>query len=106
GRELVRVAGGRGVGEGGVVARHVLRNAAVGIATVVGLQMGVLLGGAVFVERVFSWPGLGNMLVSAILNRDVPLVQGGVLLVFGIFLLLNLMTDLSYMYLDPRIRYG
>jgi peptide/nickel transport system permease protein len=106
GQEYVLVAHAKGLAERAVVARHVLRNAAVGIATVVGLQMGVLLGGAVFVERVFSWPGLGNMLVSAILNRDIPLVQGGVLLVCGIFVLLNLLTDLSYMYLDPRIRYG
>jgi peptide/nickel transport system permease protein len=106
GQEYVLVAHAKGLAERAVVARHVLRNAAVGIATVVGLQMGVLLGGAVFVERVFSWPGLGNMLVSAILNRDIPLVQGGVLLVCGIFVVLNLLTDLSYMYLDPRIRYG
>jgi len=78
----------------------------VAMATVFGLQAGFLLAGAVYVETVFSWPGIGFMMVNAILTRDFPLVQGGVLLVATTYVLINLGTDLLYAYVDPRIRYG
>ena len=91
--------------EGGITRRHALANALIPIVTVVGLQFGFLLGGAVVTERIFAWPGLGLVLVNAISNRDLPLVQGALLLVSAVCVLLNLLTDLLYGFLDPRIRY-
>jgi ABC-type dipeptide/oligopeptide/nickel transport system permease component len=78
----------------------------VAIVTVVGLELGFLLAGAVYVEYVFSWPGVGLMLVNAILTRDFPLIQGGVLLVATTYVIINLLSDVCYAYLDPRIRFG
>jgi ABC-type dipeptide/oligopeptide/nickel transport system permease component len=88
------------------VIRHILRNTMVVTITMLGLQIGFLLGGAVYIENVFSWPGVGQMLVDAILKRDFPLVQGGVLLVSSTYVVINLATDLMYGYLDPRIRFA
>jgi len=85
--------------------RHALRNALIPIVTIVGLQLGQLLAGAVIVETVFAWPGVGRLLVDAISNRDYPVVQVAVLLITSVFVLVNLVVDLSYAYLDPRIRY-
>lgn len=103
--DYIRTARAKGVREGIVTRRHALANALIPIVTVVGLQFGFLLGGAVVTERIFAWPGLGLVLVNAISNRDLPLVQGALLLVAGVFVLLNLLTDLLYGLLDPRIRY-
>ncbi len=103
--DYIRTARAKGVREGIVTRRHALANALIPIVTVVGLQFGFLLGGAVVTERIFAWPGLGLVLVNAISNRDLPLVQGALLLVAGVFVLLNLLTDLLYGFLDPRIRY-
>jgi len=89
-----------------VIMRHVFRNTLVGTVTLLGLQAGWLLAGTVYIETVFAWPGLGAMLVNAILQRDYPLVQGGVLLVAGVYVLINLGTDMLYLYLDPRLRYA
>src|SRR5260370_41310499 len=89
-----------------IVLRYVLRNTLVGTVTKLGLQTGWLLAGAVYIETVFAWPGLGSMLVNAILQRDYPLVQGGVLLVATTYVLINLATDTLYLYLDPRLRYA
>lgn len=106
GQEFVRTGRGKGLSERALVRRHVLPNAFVGVATVVGIEAGYLLAGAVLVETVFAWPGLGALLVTSILKRDFPIVQGGVMLIALVYTLVNLATDLVYAYLDPRIRYG
>jgi ABC-type dipeptide/oligopeptide/nickel transport system permease component len=88
-----------------VVGRHALANALIPVVTVVGLQYGFLLGGAVVTETIFAWPGVGRLAITAILQRDYPVVQGCVLLVAVVFVLVNLLVDLLYGWLDPRIRY-
>ena len=95
----------KGVTEWAVIVRHGLKNALIPIVTVVGVQAGYLLGGAVLTETVFAWPGVGTLVVQGILARDVPLVQGSVLVVAFTFVLVNLAVDVLYAYLDPRIRY-
>jgi ABC-type dipeptide/oligopeptide/nickel transport system permease component len=104
-QDYVRSARAKGLAERAVIARHVLKNAINPIITVLGLQVGFLLGGAILTETVFSWPGLGSMMVRAIQARDYPLVQGGVLLIATTFVLVNLVVDLLYAVFDPRIRY-
>ena len=104
-QDYVRSARAKGLAERAVIARHVLKNAVNPIITVLGVQVGFLLGGAILTETVFSWPGLGSMMVRAIQARDYPLVQGGVLLIATTFVLVNLMVDLLYAVFDPRIRY-
>ncbi len=89
-----------------IVLRHALRNALIPVVTVMGLQFGFLLGGAVLTERVFSRPGLGRLVVQAILQHDLPVVQGAVVLGAALYTLVNLLTDLSYAWLDPRLREG
>jgi peptide/nickel transport system permease protein len=106
GLDYVRTARGKGLSEQRLVIRHVVPNALIGVATLVGIEAGYLLAGAVLVETVFAWPGLGSLLVTSILKRDFPLVQGGVMLIALSYVLINLATDLAYAYLDPRIRYG
>ncbi len=103
GQDYVRTARAKGLGERSVTWSHVFRNTLVALVTMLGLQVGFLLAGAVYIENVFSWPGIGQMLVDAILKRDFPLVQGGVLLVATVYVLVNLLTDLLYAVLDPRI---
>jgi peptide/nickel transport system permease protein len=105
GQDYVRTARAKGVPEWTVVVRHGLKNALIPIVTVVGVQAGYLLGGAILTETVFAWPGVGTLVVQGILARDVPLVQGAVLVVAFTFVLVNLAVDLLYAYLDPRIRY-
>ena len=104
-QDYVRAARAKGLTERAVIARHVLKNALNPILTVVGVQVGYLLGGAILTETVFSWPGLGSMMVRAIQARDYPLVQGGVLLIATTFVVVNLIVDLLYAVFDPRIRY-
>jgi peptide/nickel transport system permease protein len=104
-QEYVRTARAKGLRERVVVYRHAMRNALIPIVTIVGLQFGFLLGGAVIAEVVFSWPGVGRLAVDSILARDYPVVQGCVLLVAAIFVGLNLSVDLLYGWLNPRIRY-
>jgi ABC-type dipeptide/oligopeptide/nickel transport system permease component len=104
-QDYVRAARAKGLAERAVIARHVLKNAFNPILTVVGVQVGYLLGGAILTETVFSWPGLGSMMVRAIQARDYPLVQGGVLLIATTFVVVNLVVDLLYAVFDPRIRY-
>ena len=105
GQDYIRTARAKGLVEGRVVVRHGLKNALIPIVTVVGVQAGYLLGGAVLTETVFAWPGVGTLMVQGILARDFPLVQGCVLVVALGFVLVNLAVDLLYAYLDPRIRY-
>jgi ABC-type dipeptide/oligopeptide/nickel transport system permease component len=104
-QDYMRTARAKGVAEGKVLRRHGLKNALIPVITVIGVQVGFLLSGAILTETVFSWPGVGTMLVTAILSRDFPTVQGGVLFVATLFVLVNLAVDISYTYLDPRIRY-
>src|SRR5262249_8064626 len=105
GQDYIRTARSKGIVERAVVVRHGLWNALLPIATVVGVQAGYLLGGAVLTETVFAWPGVGTLMVQGILARDFPLVQGCVLVIALTFALINLGVDLLYGYLDPRIRY-
>jgi ABC-type dipeptide/oligopeptide/nickel transport system permease component len=106
GEEYIRTAQAKGLSQRVVIAQHALRNMFIPVITVAGLQLGSLLGGAVIVETVFGWPGAGQLLVTAIGNRDYPVVQAGVLMITGGFILINLLVDVSYGYLDPRVRYG
>jgi ABC-type dipeptide/oligopeptide/nickel transport system permease component len=102
--EYIRTARAKGLRPGTVLSRHAMRNMLIPVITVIGLQIGNLLGGAVIVETVFGWPGIGRLLVDAIAQRDYPLVQATILLITATFILINLLVDLSYGYLDPRIR--
>ncbi len=104
--DYIRTARAKGVPDRRVHMRHALRNAMLPIVTVVGLQFGGLLGGSVLTETVFAWPGLGRLVVDSIRAQDLPLVQGSVLFIAVVFILINLLVDLSYALLNPRIRYG
>jgi ABC-type dipeptide/oligopeptide/nickel transport system permease component len=104
GEDYVRTARAKGQRESLVIWRHAVRNALIPVVTVSGLQLGYLLGGAVVTETVFAWPGLGRLLVQSILARDFPVVQAAVLLLATTFVVINLVTDLIYGLLDPRIR--
>lgn len=104
--DYVRTARAKGVIGYLVVYKHALRNALLPVVTIIGVQFGALLGGAIVTETVFAWPGVGRLIVNAISQRDFPIVQGGVLMVSVIFGIVNLLVDLSYGILNPRIRYG
>jgi len=104
-REFVTAARARGLPERRVILRHALRNAAIPILTVLGLQAGALLTGTIITETIFSWPGLGRLTLQAIQSRDFPLVQGCVLTIAAIYVLVHLATDCLYAWADPRIRY-
>ena len=105
GEEYVKVARAKGLGTRVVLLRHALRNALIPIITVLGLQMGFLLGGVVITEQIFGLPGLGWTLLNGVYQRDYPVVQGAVMLFAATFVVTNLLVDLVYTYLDPRIRY-
>ena len=104
-QDYVRTAEAKGLRQRHVVIRHALKNALLPIVTVIGLQLGGLLGGALLTETIFSWPGMGQWTYRAILSRDYPIVQGAVLVSATIYVVVNLLVDISYAYLDPRIRY-
>ncbi len=106
GQDYIRTARAKGLGEAAVVLRHALANALLPVVTVVGLQAGYLLSGAVLTETIFAWPGVGSWMVEAIGGNDLPVVQGGVLVFALVFVLINLLVDISYAWLDPRIRYA
>lgn len=103
GEDYIRTARAKGLGESAVLWHHALRNAALPILTLLGLQLGGLLGGAVITETVFSWPGIGSLMVDAIKSRDYPVVQGCVLLISLIYVGVNTLTDMVYLWVDPRI---
>lgn len=105
GQDYVRTARAKGLAEPAVLMRHVYRNMLIPVVTVLGLQLGSLVAGVVVVETVFAWPGLGRLIVTAIDNRDYPVVQAAVTFVAALFVGLNLLVDLTYAVLDPRIRY-
>lgn len=103
-QDYIRTARAKGLDESVVINRHALKNALIPVVTVIGLQFGYLLGGAVLTETVFSWPGVGRMMVDAIRQKDFPVVQAGVLLLALSFSLVNLLVDILYAYIDPRIK--
>jgi ABC-type dipeptide/oligopeptide/nickel transport system permease component len=105
GQDFIRVARAKGLATRAILLRHALRNALIPIVTVLGLQMGFLLGGVVITEQIFGLPGLGWTLLNGVYQRDYPVVQGTVMVFAVTFVLVNLLVDLLYTYLDPRIRY-
>lgn len=106
GEEYLRVARAKGLPERTVVLKHALRNALIPVITVIGLQAGALLSGAIITETIFAWPGLGRLLIDAIRTRDFPLVQGAVIVIALSYVFINLVTDLLYAAADPRVRFG
>jgi ABC-type dipeptide/oligopeptide/nickel transport system permease component len=104
GQDYIRTARAKGVSDKPVIWKHALKNAAIPIVTIVGIELGTLLGGAVITETIFAWPGVGRLSVQAIYNRDYPVVQAAVFLLASTFVLVNLVVDVLYTYLDPRIR--
>jgi peptide/nickel transport system permease protein len=103
-QDYIRTARAKGVSNQPVVWKHALKNAAIPIVTIVGIELGTLLGGSVITETIFAWPGVGRLSVQAIYNRDYPVVQAAVFLLATTFVLVNLLVDVIYTYLDPRIR--
>jgi len=106
GQDYIRTAKAKGLGSGEVVFVHALRNALIPIVTVVGVMTGVLIGGAVVIETVYSLPGVGRLIVGAIQRRDYPIIQGGLLMTAAIFVFVNIVVDVLYGLLDPRVRHG
>ena len=104
-QDYIRTARAKGLLERWVIFKHALKNALLPVVTIIGLQFGTLLGGAILTETIFSWPGIGSWIYEGILSRDYPVVQGGVVFVAIAFVLINLLVDLSYAFLDPRIQY-
>ena len=105
-QDYIRTARAKGLREQGVVWSHALKNSLIPLITVAGVQVGYLLGGVVVTEEVFTLPGVGRLILWAVFQRDYPLVQGTILFVSLLFMLSNLVVDLIYAYVDPRIRYG
>ena len=103
-QDYIVTARAKGLNERVIIIKHALKNALIPIITVLGIQLGIMLGGAVLTETVFSIPGLGKYMVDSIKNRDYPVVQGGVLLLALVFSLVNLLVDIIYAYVDPRIK--
>jgi ABC-type dipeptide/oligopeptide/nickel transport system permease component len=106
GQDYIRTSRAKGLHERRVVMVHALRNALLPVLTIIGLQFGALLGGAFITEVIFGWPGVGQLAVNSILQRDFPVVQGTVLLVTVSFIVTNLIVDILYAWVDPRIRYS
>jgi ABC-type dipeptide/oligopeptide/nickel transport system permease component len=104
--DFVRTARSKGMSERRVVTWHVMRNALVVVITTIGLQFGSLMGQAVVVEKLFAWPGVGSLLIDSVFQRDIPAVQGCILLIVLFFLAINTVVDVAYVAIDPRIRYG
>lgn len=104
-QEYITTARSKGLAEWAVISRHALRNSLISVITIFGLQIGWLLGGAVIVEQVFAWPGMGRLMLQAVYTRDLAVIQAGVFVSALIIMVLNLLVDLSYTILDPRIRY-
>lgn len=105
GQDYIRTARAKGLSEAKVVRVHALRNALIPVVTVVGIQAGALLGGTVVIEQVFSWPGLGTLVVQSISNRDYAMVQGSVLFLAAFYVVVSLIVDILYLFLDPRLRH-
>jgi peptide/nickel transport system permease protein len=104
-QEYIQTARSKGLKERAVIARHAFRNALIPILTVIGLSLPNLIGGAVFIETIFAWPGLGRLYIDGAQSRDYPMVMGMALVTSAMVLLANLVTDITYAFVDPRIRY-
>lgn len=104
GEDYVRTARSKGLGPFRVIGIHALRNALIPVVTTIGLQIGVLMAGAILTETIFSWPGVGKWMVDAVFKRDYPVVQGGLLLIAGIIMIVNLLVDVAYGFINPRVR--
>jgi peptide/nickel transport system permease protein len=104
-QDFVRTARAKGLRDRGVVVGHALQNAMLPVITIIGLQVGALLSGAILTETIFSWPGIGRWIYESIQFRDYPVVQSMTLLIALIFVVANLLVDLSYAWFDPRVRY-
>jgi ABC-type dipeptide/oligopeptide/nickel transport system permease component len=105
-QDYIRTARAKGLGGAAILARHALRNTLIPLVTVTGVSLGWQLGGAVVIEAVFAWPGLGTTLLEAVLRRDYPVVLAGVAVLSTVFVAINLLVDVLYVYVDPRIRLG
>jgi len=105
-QDYIRTARAKGLAERLVIYRHALKNALIPIVTIIGMNIGYLMSGAVLIETIFGWPGIGAYLYNGILSRDYPIIQGSVLVIAIVFVLSNLVVDLAYAFLDPRIRFG
>lgn len=105
-QDYIRTARAVGVSEKIILLKHALRNAIIPVVTIVGLQFGALLGGVIIIEIIFSWPGIGQLLIPAIMRRDYPLVQGCILFIAVVYIFANLIVDIIYAYIDPRIKYS
>lgn len=106
GEDYIRTARAKGLSRWGSIRSHALKNAALPVVTIIGLEIGSLLGGAILTEQVFSWPGVGRLTVEAITNRDFPLIQAIVLFLSMIFVITNLIVDIAYAFIDPRVRFS
>jgi peptide/nickel transport system permease protein len=104
-KDYIRTARAKGLREKTVVLRHGLRNAMIPLVTVIGLDIGTAFGGAIITETIFAWPGLGQLLIKAVQSRDFPLVQAIVVVIATMFISINLVVDILYTYLDPRVRF-
>lgn len=105
-QDYVRTARAKGVKEFWVIAKHALRNALLPVVTVIGSTIGLAIGGAIFIESVFNWPGMGLLLVDAVQTRDYPVIMGATLIIGGCVIVVNLLTDITYAFIDPRIKVG
>jgi peptide/nickel transport system permease protein len=104
--DYIRTARSKGLSESMVVLKHALLNALVPILTVLGLTLALMIGGAVVTETVFNLPGLGNLVVRAVLRRDYPVIQGALLAIAGVYVIINFVIDVMYVFVDPRVRHG
>lgn len=104
GEDFVQNARAKGLFEHKVILKHALRNALIPVITIIGLQIGVLLSGAIITEAIFDWPGMGTLLLEGIYNRNYPLVQGCILVIASVYVVVNLITDIAYAWVDPRVR--
>ena len=105
GQDYIRTARAKGLAARRVLWRHALKNAMLPVVTIVGLQFGVLLTGAILTETIFNWPGIGKWIYDAISARDYPIIQAGTLFIATVYVLINLLVDISYAWFDPRIEY-
>ncbi len=105
GQDYIKFAVAKGLSTRTIVLRHAMKNALLPVITVLGFQMGHLLGGSIVIEQVFTWPGIGSLLVNSISARDIPVVQGCVMCIVAMFLMINFLVDIFYTYLDTRIKY-
>jgi peptide/nickel transport system permease protein len=102
-QDYIRTAIGKGLSQRTIILRHALKNTFIPVITITGLEFGHLLGGTVIIETIFAWPGIGRLLVDSISARDVPVIQGCIVFITITYLFINLLTDISYSFLDPRV---